>query len=53
MLSIIDKNKKQIIVIILFIFFLPIIVQLLEIIFALGKYNGMLARYYIEGICIK
>ena len=53
MLTIIENNKKQILITLLIILMLPIVVYLNDIIFTFGQVTGTGLRMYIEGVCTK
>ena len=49
--TIIENNKKQIIAIIIFLLFLPVLLYIENIIFTFGQHIGTILRMYIEGVC--
>ena len=53
MLTIIENNKKQILIALLVILMIPTVVYLKDIIFAFGQVTGTALRMYIEGVCTK
>lgn len=49
--SIIEKNKKEIIILIALILLIPTLLYVEEIIFTFGQHIGTILRMYIEGVC--
>jgi len=53
MFAIIEKTKKQLFWIVLFILMLPVILYLQDIILTFGQCVGTTLRMYVEGVCTK
>lgn len=53
MFTIIENNKRRILVSILLILLLPLFVFLEDVIMTIGQCLGTALRMYVEGVCVK